>query len=162
MALALGYRPSVGRMSSMWLTPGGCRFSAGRQHFRYSPSRLKRPSHRTSLPKFPFQRSRGSGVAGVVHLIDEVRFASDSPVEGAGFEPSVPRSQKAREEPKVCRLSPGGQIPCRRPRDQQLTDIYVDGREVIYGLASSMSWCSPMRQQSTRAKARNTRLWSSH
>jgi hypothetical protein len=29
-------------------------------------------------------------------------------------------------------------------------------------LASSMSWYSPTRRQSTRAKARNTRPWSSH
>jgi hypothetical protein len=32
--------------------------------------------------------------------IEEVRFASDSPVEGAGFEPSVPREsngEKAKE-----------------------------------------------------------------
>ena len=27
-------------------------------------------------------------------MIEEVRFAEDSPLEGAGFEPSVPRSRK--------------------------------------------------------------------
>jgi hypothetical protein len=29
-------------------------------------------------------------------LIEELRFARDSPLEGAGFEPSVPRSRTAR------------------------------------------------------------------
>ena len=37
--------------------------------------------------------------------------------------------------------------------------VDFDGREVIYGLRSWTSWCSPMRRQSTRARAPNTRRW---
>jgi ATP-dependent exoDNAse (exonuclease V) alpha subunit len=36
-----------------------------------------------------------------------------------------------------------------------------DGRKVTIALANSMSWCSPTQRRSTRARARNTRQWSS-
>jgi hypothetical protein len=39
--------------------------------------------------------STTGGLEAVVDdLIEEVRFARDSPLEGAGFEPSVPRSEQ--------------------------------------------------------------------
>jgi hypothetical protein len=47
--------------------------------------------------------------------------------------------------------------------DTEESELAVDfeGREVTYGFGELMSWYSPTRRQSTRAKARNTRLWSS-
>jgi ATP-dependent exoDNAse (exonuclease V) alpha subunit len=39
--------------------------------------------------------------------------------------------------------------------------VDFDGHEITYGFGELESWCSPTRRQSTRAKALNTRLWSS-
>ena len=45
--------------------------------------------------------------------------------------------------------------------DMEESELAVDfdGREVIYGLQSWTSWCSPMRRRSTRARAPNTPRW---
>jgi hypothetical protein len=45
-------------------------------------------------------------------LIKEVRFARDSPVEGDGFEPSVPFAKKPRFR-LITRASKDGQSTCR-------------------------------------------------
>jgi hypothetical protein len=46
--------------------------------------------------------------------LGEVRFAIDSPVEGGGFEPSVPFAKKPRFRP-LTRASKDGQSTCRGP-----------------------------------------------
>ena len=54
---------------------------------RWASERPRRSSHHTMST--PRRGPRGS----VGALIEEVRFARDSPVEGDGFEPSVPRKR---------------------------------------------------------------------
>jgi len=61
-------------------------------------------------------------------LIEEVWFAADSPVEGAGFEPSVPRQESRRFEPASVpsrggRYRRGGDGPGGDRRPDRAVDI---------------------------------------
>jgi hypothetical protein len=53
--------------------------------------------HRLSGHRAQIIRGRDQGSAGGRRLIHEVRFAQDSPLEGTGFEPSVPPDRCRRQ-----------------------------------------------------------------
>jgi hypothetical protein len=57
----------------------------------------RKPARKLAMP-FTVALERTGGVDfavnGLLHLIEEVRFARDSPLEEAGFEPSVPRDRR--------------------------------------------------------------------
>ena len=90
---------------------------------RWASERPRRSSHHTMST--PRRGPRGS----VGALIEEVRFARDSPVEGEGFEPSVPReTDTARVRPfRKLRFRVRGPGP---PREGLTVRILLSGESV--------------------------------
>ena len=102
---------------------------------RWASERPRRSSHHTMST--PRRGPRGS----VGALIEEVRFARDSPVEGDGFEPSVPRQKdvcKHRDgrRSQAARAQIGGNWrKCRTPAELARSD------EATGSIWCDRQWC---------------------
>jgi hypothetical protein len=77
----------------------------------------------------------------------ELRFATDSTVEGTGFEPSVP-SRDCRRSDLTRDLEARGSGYLRLPHRRD-----VDNRKVVAHLADAMRWCKSMPERGKHFEA---------